>query len=205
MRSAIVEIVCGTILDPCECARCRDESRVFISDQERKVKRLVEGLSKASQQLSEGDGVSDYAIGVELEPGDTYVINNLASMRTFFREIDLHHGLRDKTGLNLDVAHMRIVPVAAAELEEFRDRIVHAHISDHPGMHTRDQAVGAWTSVFQVDGAYEPYIRLLADRAAGAGKSKLLFSNAIALELEGCGKIHWVHDSLSSMRHLVTV
>ncbi|MCH7989502.1 MAG: hypothetical protein IID46_10205 [Planctomycetes bacterium] len=82
--SAIVEVVCGTILDPCECSKCDPnhkskpdcEPRIFISDRDTKLKWLLDSLDRAVEKVKEelrskGKDVDvPFAIGIELEPGD---------------------------------------------------------------------------------------------------------------------------------------
>jgi sugar phosphate isomerase/epimerase len=109
-------------------------------------------------------------------------------------------------GFNLDIAHMRIAGISARKFECMKDRVVHAHISDHPGMHTHDQIVGSWTNPGAKKGGYSDYVRLLADR--NRSYTQLLnthppFSEAIAIELEGCNRIFWIHDSITRLRHAI--
>ena len=114
--------------------------------------------------------------------------------------------LRPHVGLNVDIAHMRIAGVKAKDLHPIRDWIVHAHICDHPGMHTRDQVVGTWTPVERYESEFYPYLRLLAEidpqSPERAGRP---FTGAVALELEGCGRINWIHQSLVAMKRMIEV
>lgn len=117
--------------------------------------------------------------------------------------VNSNPALAAHVGLNVDIAHMKIARVQARDLMPYLPSIVHAHIADHPGVHTRDQQVGKYTPVQQVSkGGYRPYIDLLSERCRQSANG-LPFSRAIALELEGCNRIEWIYDSLSAMTHLI--
>lgn len=130
-------------------------------------------------------------------------------MRTLVGEIERQQA-SEFLGLNLDIAHARIIQLSegnmsAGDLRPLVEHLVHAHISDHPGMHTRDQAVGEWTSVFRPDGGYTEYLKLLLDRARAAHTTRLPFSKVVSLELEGCNRIGTVGKSLFSMRQAIAM
>jgi hypothetical protein len=116
--------------------------------------------------------------------------------------------LAKHVGLNVDIAHMRIARIKAADLRPFVDRIVHAHISDHPGMHTHDQIVGSWTNPGLRKGGYSEYLDLLLNRAHSASGQEdsgnsVPFSGAVAVELEGSDRMFWIHDSLARLKHAI--
>ncbi len=148
-----------------------------------------------------------FALAAELEPGETYVLNDLAALGMFRNKLAGKAELKDHVGLNLDIAHMRIGEplIGAADLRPFRDLVVHAHISDHPGMHTRDQVVGRWTSIERRDSGYVPYFELLQDRLRSRADVGLPFSGAVALELEGCNRLRWIIDSLNAMKMIAAM
>jgi hypothetical protein len=56
---------------------------------------------------------------------------------------------------------MKIARIDVDWLRPFATRGVHAHIEDHLGMNTRDQAVGSWSSIERRDRRYYGYMRLL--------------------------------------------
>jgi hypothetical protein len=112
------------------------------------------------------------------------------------------------------VAHMMSAGISAQCFADWRIKwgtefIVHSHISDLPGMHARDQIPVSWTMP-DADAnpdrvvAYRPYIDLLRERADGTTNG-LPFTNVCALELEGCGRIDWVHRGLNWMKRLFSV
>lgn len=234
-RSAIVEVVCGTILDPCECGECQSRGRIFVSDSLTKFQLLLDSLNRVVRQIEQlqRDGSAPrtpFAFGVELEPGETYVLCDKDSLDGFFSLLDstAWAQLRPFVGLNLDIAHMKIAGVEPAQLRKYTGRIVHGHIADHPGMHTRDQPIGTWTTVHRRANGYRDYVEILCDRSRAASEGSrdsssrwrrwwnshfhspsaltqmdLPFSGGLALELEGCNRISWVFDSLWRMRQII--
>ena len=214
MEHAIVEIVCGTIVDPGPDGRASD--RRVVSHQDHKLDLLCLSLTDVINEVGAQEA---FTFALELEPGEIYVLNDVDSIRKLVGRvtgripINLEGAdavlLRRHVGLNLDIAHMRIARISADQLEEFAPRIVHAHISDHPAMHTHDQIVGSWTNPGRVRGGYIEYLDLLLHRARAArcrdetlGES-LPFSGAVAVELEGCCRIFWIHDSLARLKHAI--
>jgi sugar phosphate isomerase/epimerase len=216
MDHAIVEIVCGTVVDP--GPEGPESPRRLVYDQDYKLDLLCCSLTEVIRRVREQVGESAaFALALETEPGETYVLNSVASIRKMLERLEgtapvegaNADWLCRHVGLNLDIAHMRIARIKASELRPFADRIVHAHISDHPGMHTHDQIVGSWTHPGRLTGGYREYLDLLLDRAQSArcqerdDKKSLPFSGAVAVELEGCDRVFWIHDSLARLKHAI--
>lgn len=209
MNYAIAEVVCGTLYDRCPCHICGPTSDgtepIYASSLESKLVLLRKSLEAVFADL--GSEARGAFVALELEPGFTYVLQNHESLRLLKTHVLCHPSLEGRVGLNVDVAHMRIAQVPIDSLRELKDYILHAHIADHPPyMHTRDQVVGAWTNVeCDRDGGYYPYLRLLSEINAECqdGKRKLPFSGSVAVELEGCARIAWVHQSVATLRHLL--
>jgi hypothetical protein len=115
--SAIIELVGGSILDPCECESCRSSGTIFAFERKEKVAWVVEALRSVVSGLREQDQIdaaqAEVGLAIELEPGDTYLFNDLHALDQFFSAVDQDEVLCRVVGLNLDVAHMRIVPVPA--------------------------------------------------------------------------------------------
>jgi sugar phosphate isomerase/epimerase len=213
MRRAIVEIVCGTVLDQID-ARDLDAARrlpdqymqddvlIFESSLESKLGVLLDRLLAVARLLkNEPEG---WVVALELEPGPTYVVNDERAIAMVLDLLDRpkYAALRPHFGFNMDIAHMKIANVSPEYLESIGDYVVHAHICDHPRMHTRDQVVGVWDPVERFEGRFYPYLRVLENiRATRAREHGRAFSGAVALELEGCNRIAWIHQSLHSMRH----
>jgi sugar phosphate isomerase/epimerase len=211
--AAIVEIVCGTVADPCECVQCQGQGKIYVAERPEKLTFLVEALRYVVGEvvrLQENGQARNapFALGVEIEPGATYVLNDLSALNQFFSLVDAHQDaklLKAHVGWNLDVAHARIVPIEAGELRAYVDRIVHSHIADHPRMHTRDQAVGSWSCVWREGNPFAPYISDLLLPRLNPGPDSLPFSGAIALELEGCNRLDWIYASTSAIRRLLSL
>jgi hypothetical protein len=220
-QPAIIEIVCGTRLDPCRCRRCVVESaetangdtrglRIFESYKESKVRELLLSLRSVVGSLRELDAepVRDFVFGLELEPGPTYILNSVPALKEVKRQLDAEfQDLKPYVGFNLDLAHMRIADIHASEILDLGPMFVHAHIADHPPfMHTRDQVPGDWTPIQYGDhDGYLPYLRLLdhSGEERQNNKASLPFSNAVALELEGCNRIAWTHKGLNALKQLL--
>lgn len=214
MDHAIVEIVCGTLLDYIDASAiakkqalpshyANDEIFVFESRLPAKTKCLLDRLLQISEQLS--DITNEWIVALELEPGPTYVVNTADAIDAVITELDSpeYKDLRGHVGINVDVAHMKIARVPPAYLKERANWLVHAHICDHPDMHTRDQIVGIWDPVERFESQFYPYLKVLDEIRSSKSDERegRPFSNAVALELEGCNRIGWIHNSLHAMRH----
>lgn len=214
MKHAVVEIVAGTILDDCHCNRCivakaHDKHVIFESTKKSKIRMLCEGLLDVVNEVNQ----PDWAFAIELEPGATYVINSGDSIRQLLDIANKDYSeLVPHLGLNLDIAHANITrrkealegKVALLDFREFKDYVVHAHICDTPGMHTRDQQLGTWTPVEHHNSSEYGDLRLLTELANDIAnrKTPLPFTGAVAVELEGCGRMAWVHTSLSRLLYM---
>jgi hypothetical protein len=216
MDHPIVEIVCGTVIDPGPEGRSSPRRDVYHRDY--KLDLLCCSLTRVIERVIEEVGESHpFALALETEPGEVYVLNHQESIRKIVERLDgtiRVEGanlklLREHVGLNVDIAHMRIAGIKATDLRPFVDWIVHAHISDHPGVHTHDQIVGSWTHPCRLKGGYREYLDLLLERATSAhsqrntGRKPLPFSRAVAVELEGCDRMFWIHDSLARLKHAI--
>lgn len=206
MGLPIVEFVCGSLLDPCNCRSCAaspGRATCFLSDQGQKLDLLCASLRDVVRRVRAAKPGASFYLAAELEPGPTYVLRDRDSLARAMAAVGQDAELRPHVGLNLDVAHMRIARVSAGDLEPYADRILHGHICDHPGMHTRDQVPGTHTALDQRGGEFIPYLRLLVNRCnTPGGPEALPFSGACALELEGCNRMAWIHQSVAMMRHL---
>ena len=229
MDEAIVEIVCGSVIDPCWCGRCLDPQsldpqsshppRCHVTSRKDKLDILLDSLTKVVDGVTTDDDPDPkFAFSLEIEPGESYVLNSHIArhdeggdplLKMLFDAVDASDKLRYRVGLNLDIAHMRIAGIPADALRPYMSRIAHAHISDHPRLHTRDQVPGSWTSTSQIDSDYLPYTTLLIDRALDAGtteatgqKNKLPYSFSFSLELEGNDSYRPLHEGFAIMKCL---
>lgn len=216
-ESVIVECVGGNILDRCLCEQCtrlRTDSRkrrnfAIVSQAGEKMRILADAFIKIAEDINSTNS-GDWCLAAEMEPGPAYVLNGVDRMMGL---IDLiPRELHQHVALNLDIAHAKICESESwssseesAELwETLRPHFAHAHWCDHPGMHTRDQAVGRWNPVHQSSSdSYELLGLFQVANLEPRESNHPPKSGAVALELEGCNRIRWVHNSAAAMKHAV--
>jgi hypothetical protein len=259
MAKAVVEVVCGTILEPCprsEPCAClvpenvcpqdpregqasvtvpgpqRRERFIFCYDENQKIVWLLDTLKRAIELVKQSEEYQqsefkEFAYALELEPGSSYLLRDEKTLRNFHDHL-LQCEFRDHVGYNLDLAHWLIANVPVDVLSpktSCRDidpdsilaHIAHAHISDHPGhpdrrMHTRDLPVGSHSAILHDCGEYFDYLGALTVRCHhetlrvnGEAKGGVPFTKAVAIELEGCARLFWIHDSITRLRYLIKV
>jgi len=202
----IIEMVCGSILDT-----ETDSPQITADSDQAKMEFLLESLVKVVEAVKnkrDEDGQAIYAdepwvLALEFEPGETYVLGTPKRLKNLIAMLPEYPELEGHVGLNVDIAHMRMAGIKASDLRDWgcEDWIVHAHIADHPGMHTRDQCIGDWTAVDRIGTEEYEFLTLLAE-IKETREGGLPFSNTVALELEGCGRIGWVHNSLTKIRQM---
>lgn len=211
-RAAVVEMVCGTSI---EGADDGESGKVYGTSLKMSllVRSLVRALELVESRRRDEPRIP-LAFALEFEPGETYVLNSVPRLLRMAKLIDSNPLLRNRVGFNLDIAHMRIAGIAARDLNQLMPMLVHAHISDHPWIHTHDQIVGSWTNVERVTSGYQPYLRLLLDRSrhhqvqleqGRTATDVLPFTNSIAIELEGCNRIFAIHDSVKRLEHAIAI
>lgn len=223
MAVACVEAVCGNRLEPraieTDLGTAVPHSLPWVVEYSlsSKLDRLCQSLREVVRKVKASKDYKGerFVIALELEPGEPYVLKDAKSIRDLTRRIEADQDLSEHVGLNLDIAHMMIAGIRASDLcpdgqtkaarthglNSVTQRIAHAHIADHPRMHTRDQPVGVWTH----DTLYREYLQLLTRRAnqARTDANALPFTGAVALELEGCSRMSWVHWSLAETKRLL--
>jgi sugar phosphate isomerase/epimerase len=195
-----VEAVVGSTIDVCPCMDCRKAKRCFHSLPEDKQSILIDSLQRVVRRVKT-EGVPEFAICLEVEPGESYILNGAEAIDRLFAEIEEDDELKDSIFLNLDVMHMMncTVPVEANDLERWVHRIGHSHVCDQPSMHTIDQPMGTHTPISQIESEYLPYFRLL--RSASEGRSKR-FSKCISIELESNDRSEFINRSVGAVRNL---
>jgi D-psicose/D-tagatose/L-ribulose 3-epimerase len=67
-------------------------------------------------------------IALELEPFELSLLNDVASMERFLKDVD-----RPAVKANLDISHLVLADQPAAQIERLRGRVAHVHISDCDG------------------------------------------------------------------------
>ena len=198
LDSVVVEIVCGSRFEYLPSEQTGDESGIiFEFSRESKLMTLCSSLEEVCGVL-EGEGVKDFTVALELEPGDLFALNDLEALKFVYDYVKSRAILERHIGFNADIAHLGAANVKPNDLAQFSDRIVHAHVCDLPGMHTRDQAVGTWEAIHRIDSAIYGYLSVIAESYS---KTKLKSTGVISLELEGCSQIKWIYDSLTSLQH----
>lgn len=210
MKIPIVEAVCGIVSERCLCDECRGKRHVAVFSDKAKQERLIKGLQRVVELVQfalkpRSHVEQQFLIGLELEPGAGYVLRDNMTLDEIMGRIKDTPGLSEHVGINLDVGHMRIAGVTANDLQKYEDKIVHAHISDHPSMHTRDHYLGAWTDIAHPN-EFDPYIKLLKRRLTPTPEGErpgLGFSGTVAIELEGCNRLEWVLRSIQELRRLL--
>jgi sugar phosphate isomerase/epimerase len=215
MTYPIIEIVCGSVIEPSSAGP--DFRDIYAAKD--KIDRLCASLTEVIDRMYELEVNPSFALALEMEPGESYVLNgtkgSISRLELVAEGISKTTRLQKHVGFNIDIAHYRIERIPAEKLRHWLPRIVHAHISDHPRMHTHDQVVGNWTTVESPDrrfptGGYQEYLQLLTERARRRRDPSeqehhvLPFSHAIAIELEGCNRIFAIHDSVSRLRQAIT-
>lgn len=114
--------------------------------------------------------LSDYAdrlglqIALELEPFPLSLVNSVDTMVRFIDDVG-HPAFR----ANIDISHLQLAHVPAAELSRLQGRAIHVHISDCDGRVHGDLPPGRGV----VD--FEPYLREIA---------ALQIDGAVSIELE---------------------
>ena len=208
-----VEIVCGSLLEPIDAGKAG--TWVVQYTPEAKIGVLIKSLKEIKSDLDK-EVKAPYALALELEPGDAYVLNNHRSLVLVYEAVK-DAAIDKVVGLNLDIAHFKIAGISAEflskkkkehniQIDDLTNWIVHSHIADHPlGMHTRDQAIGTFTDVECLPSSFCGYLSLLMKRAShhASQPGGLLFTNAVALELEGCSRMSWIFNSIPHLKRLL--
>ena len=229
MQQPVVEMVCGTVLDFCSCMQCQkmqadirdrrqamkqDSMQCFlVGNRSKKLDVLLDNLVEVcttAEQHEECVG-RPWSLALELEPGITYLLNGEASLEMLHQKLKKRGRASSKdailkrhVGLNLDVAHYSIAGVPVGIIEKLRSIIIHGHICDTPGMHTRDLPVGKWTSASDPSSATRQMLEILSSEAQKQrSRSMPSMSRCVSLELEGCGRLDWVQQGLSNLSYLL--
>ncbi len=119
-------------------------------------------------------------IVLELEPFPLSLVNSVETMVRFLDEVEL-----DNVKANLDISHLVLSGVPAAEIGRLQGRVGHVHLSDCDGKVHGDLPPGRGVVHF------EPYLREIKNLALG--------SRAISIELEYSPEpqriVEWVEEA----------
>jgi len=185
--------------------------RVYVANRLKPAegrKRLLRALASVAKTARKARVV----LSVELEPGPFAVLNGWETLLPFCRQVQRHRRLREVIGLNLDVAHWVLAGIGPdlapangqarptdKERKIIRDRIAHAHISDHGRGHMADAAVLSLKNPEDV----KPWLDLLADiRAERSRGDGLPYEGSISIEMEACRALEMIKDSVRVIRQM---
>jgi D-psicose/D-tagatose/L-ribulose 3-epimerase len=119
-------------------------------------------------------------IALELEPFDLSLLNDVASMARFLKDVD-----SPAVKANLDISHLVLANQPAERIEELRGRVAHVHISDCDGRVHGDFPPGRG----MVD--FAPYLRAI--------KALEIPEVAVSIELEYSPEpekiVEWVSEA----------
>jgi sugar phosphate isomerase/epimerase len=116
------------------------------------------------RRLADYAAKRDLQIALELEPFPLSLLNNVENMVRFIDDVD-HPAVQ----ANIDVSHLLLADVEAAELKRLKGKAIHVHISDCDGKVHGDLPPGRGVMNF------EPYLREIKE---------LKIDGAISIELE---------------------
>lgn len=138
--------------------------------------------------------LADYAqqlglrIALELEPFALSLVNNVKNMRQFLLDAD-HPALC----ANLDISHLHLAQVPAAEVALLRDQAIHIHISDCDGKMHGDLPPGRGV----VD--FAPYLSAIREMGYQGTMSIELEYSPEPSQIES-----WVREAHDATRRLMT-
>src|SRR5207245_7307789 len=126
-------------------------------------------------------------IALELEPFPLSLLNSVDSMVRFIDEVG-HHAV----GANIDVSHLHLAKVPAAELRRLKRKAIHVHLSDCDGKKHGDLPPGRGV----VD--FPPYLREI---------KHLNIDGAVSIELEYTPQpekiVDWVREAYTATDRLM--
>ena len=199
-KPLIVEIVSGSVLDSC--------SRFsFVTHYQKKLRMLLDSLLEVVREIRSDSvfGRRDFAIAIEMEPGNGYVLNGRESIEYLTNTLlksDQYKGLAGIVGLNADVFHYRLAGIDPIQFERYADHYVHAHVSDGPCEHTRDHPIGSWTAFEPEENEFKEYLKVLG--RIRRDKGQLPWSGAVALELEGNNRSRFINSSVAALKQIIS-
>ena len=200
--SPLIEVVCGSTFDLLNSAdrslaASSVESYLIETNRDRKMKQVLHSLSEVATSC---EGL-DFQFACEVEPDCVYVLNDVTAIRQFTGMLAEFPKLKNKVSLNMDIAHMSLANAKPRELNDFEGMFSHSHFSDHASIHTRDRIPGTWKIVENWRSDLYGYLAVLENSFAIRQKKNLESTNAVAIELEGCGRIKWLVESSSIARY----
>jgi len=167
------------------------------------VQRLLERLRPLAPEITKKPIVR---IALDSEPGPLFLFNSVAAISEFCKHASADPALSQVVGLNVDVPNwafnndISIDWLRSSEGTLVRNRIVHAHISDHTHGHFGDAPLG---SLHRLD-LFAPWLNFL--RSLNAEKRPIdapTFSGFVTCELEAAPSVADVQRSLQTLKDLL--
>lgn len=205
--AAVIEFVCGSILRPQSPSESGSIKAIAVASRHEVIRNVVDVLQDVARSVITEFPSDSWCMAAEFEPGGSYVMNSLDAMKCFLEEVDRRtvcgKPLAEYVALNCDIAHLMLAGVGAHQLTCICDRFAHAHISDHPNGHIKDQVPGTWHNVFRRPSEFDAYLEMYRSGVAERRGRSAPVSQVISLELEGCGRDEWLSQGLGAIRHLL--
>lgn len=151
-------------------------------------------------------------LALELEPGPSFLLNEIGAVTTIFDKLDEDTSEQGKfiskhVRLCVDIAHAFFLGYSPKTMGKYKHRVGHLHCSDHSGDHlaggahasdlppgTNHQYLERAETMYQ----YRPWMELAVKLANG--REKKWFSGAVAVELEATNNLRTVLSSVSTVR-----
>lgn len=152
---------------------------MIMQDEEDALKLLINSLHKVVEHAAP----KSIWLALEMEPGPLHLLNALDPIEKVLGDESLKGGV----GLNLDLAHFRILGGIEPHrlLSSTRNRILGVHISGHSKGHLGDLHVNARGQL--KGGTFDTWLNYL-DELAREGKTNhdILYRGVVNVEMESC-------------------
>lgn len=199
-----LEIVAGSTLAgvwPAKSISAKQETfavnRLFPQEA---VTTLLKNLDYVLPQAEKSPVV---VLCVEMEPGCLFTVGSGAGIERFCSGISVSETRKKCLALNLDIPHWAFIHNLnrgwVLDRQAVKDRIAHAHISDHSFGHFADARICA----HHTEESFGEWISLLDSLDRRSQRSNG-YSGFLTLELEGCFDIKDVRKSIEKMNDLIT-
>lgn len=199
-----IEIVGGSRVDGVWRGRRRDnhKSEIYMVNQLSLKEAIVRLLSRLTKLAIVAAKEPKIDLALELEPGPLFVINSKTSLEILIEHLAMRKNaaIAEVLGLNLDIPHWAFLSDVSLDWVEnpangIRNRIIHAHISDHAKGHFSDNAIFSHNKADK----FLPWIRLLRNVQAENPR----FSGFVSCELEACRQEAVLNDSVKNLIELL--
>ena len=160
----------------------RPEHYARIEDKEVARSRIVRRLANVRRELEEaGDPVTP--VSIELEPGELFAVGEFSDLTELCKALEKEKELGDWVGVNLDIAHWRIMGIVPSDVkneESIYRRIVHSHISGH---YIKSHCADIGFRRYNVPTEFREWIELISTLESDRG---IRYSGLLSLEMEAC-------------------